>query len=67
MDRVAPWVHYVPVQINLSDLHDTLIFFRGGVDGEGAHEDLGRKIAIAGRKWSKNYWRQEDLTAYLFR
>ncbi|KAG2351992.1 glycosyl transferase family 90-domain-containing protein [Suillus spraguei] len=67
MDRVAPWVHYVPVQIDLSDLYDTLIFFRGGLRGEGAHEDLAKKIAVAGRAWSQTYWRREDLTAYAFR
>ncbi|KAG1871500.1 glycosyltransferase family 90 protein [Suillus subluteus] len=67
MDRVAPWVHYVPVQIDLSDLYDTFTFFRGGLDGEGAHEDLAKKIAAAGREWSQTYWRKEDLTAYTFR
>ncbi|KAG2151174.1 glycosyl transferase family 90-domain-containing protein [Suillus bovinus] len=67
MDRIAPWVHYVPVQIDLSDLYDAFTFFRGGPQGEGAHEDLAKKIAGAGREWSKQYWRQEDLTAYTFR
>ncbi|KAG0702171.1 glycosyl transferase family 90-domain-containing protein [Suillus ampliporus] len=67
MDRIAPWLHYVPVQVDLSDLYDTFTFFRGGLQGEGAHEDLARKIATAGREWSKKYWRQEDLTAYTFR
>ncbi|KDR70234.1 hypothetical protein GALMADRAFT_160044 [Galerina marginata CBS 339.88] len=66
-DRVAPWVHYVPIQIDLSDLHDALIFFRGDGNGDGAHEHLARKIAIAGRKWSKAFWRKEDLTSYFFR
>ncbi|KAG2351994.1 glycosyl transferase family 90-domain-containing protein [Suillus spraguei] len=67
MDRVAPWVHYVPVQVDLSDLYDSLTFFRGGLQGEGAHEDLAKKIAAAGREWSQTYWRKEDLTAYMFR
>ncbi|KAJ8584607.1 glycosyltransferase family 90 protein [Rhizopogon salebrosus TDB-379] len=66
-DRIAPWVHYVPVQVDLSDLYDTLTFFRGGFGGEGAHDDMARKIATAGREWSKKYWRREDLTAYMFR
>jgi len=67
MDRIAPWVHYVPVHIDLSDLHDTLVFFRGGLHGEGAHEEMARKIATAGREWSKKFWRKEDLTVYMFR
>ncbi|KAH7919709.1 glycosyltransferase family 90 protein [Leucogyrophana mollusca] len=67
MDRIAPWVHYIPVQMDLSDLLDSLTFFRGGPSGEGAHEDLARKIADAGRNWSKTFWRHEDMTAYMFR
>lgn len=66
-DRVAPWVHYVPIQTDLSDLYDALIFFRGDPNGEGAHEDLGRKIALQGRGWSKSYWRREDIIAYFYR
>ncbi|KAF9004568.1 glycosyl transferase family 90-domain-containing protein [Cyathus striatus] len=65
--RVAPWVHYVPIQLDLSDLHDALLFFRGDANGEGAHEDLARKIAKAGREWSLTFWRREDIIAYFFR
>ncbi|KAG6817367.1 hypothetical protein H0H87_009554 [Tephrocybe sp. NHM501043] len=65
-ERIAPWVHYIPIQTDLSDLPDALTFFRGDPNGERAHEDLGRKIAAAGREWSLKYWRKEDLTAYMF-
>ena len=62
--------------MDLSDLFDALLFFRGGLPGLGDggpvassehHEDLARKIATAGREWSMKYWRREDLTAYMFR
>ncbi|KAF4585112.1 Glycosyltransferase Family 90 domain containing protein [Pleurotus pulmonarius] len=66
-DRIQPWLHYVPVQVDLSDLHDSLLFFRGDPSGAGAHEDMARTIAAAGREWSKTYWRREDLIAYFFR
>ncbi|KAG6887518.1 hypothetical protein C0995_014656 [Termitomyces sp. Mi166 len=66
-DRIAPWVHYIPVQIDLSDLADSLTFFRGDPNGDGAHDDLARKIAMAGRDWSLRFWRRQDLTAYMFR
>jgi len=66
-DRIAPWLHFVPVKVDLSDVHDSLTFFRGDMEGEGAHDDLARKIAMAGRNWSKTFWRKEDLTAYMFR
>ncbi|KAJ7596214.1 glycosyl transferase family 90-domain-containing protein [Mycena floridula] len=67
MERIAPWLHYVPVQVDLSDLHDALVFFRGDINGKGAHEDLAKKIAKEGRQWSKTFWRREDLVAYFFR
>ncbi|KAH7912619.1 glycosyl transferase family 90-domain-containing protein [Hygrophoropsis aurantiaca] len=67
MDRIQPWAHYIPVQMDLSDLHDSLVFFRGGPGGEGAHDDHAQKIASAGRQWSKHFWRREDMTAYMFR
>lgn len=67
-NRIAPWVHYIPVQVDLSDAFDILTFFRGnGIDGDNSHDDLARKIALAGRHWSRTYWRREDLTAYMFR
>ncbi|KAG5645977.1 hypothetical protein DXG03_004769 [Asterophora parasitica] len=66
-DRIKPWVHYIPIQVDLSDLYDSLLFFRGDLHGENAHDELAHKIASAGRDWSLHYWRQEDLTAYMFR
>ena len=66
-DRVQPWVHYVPVQNDLSDLWDSLVFFRGGLDGRGRHEKEARRIARDGKEWAQRYWRKEDMTAYNFR
>ncbi|KAF5353935.1 hypothetical protein D9756_007153 [Leucocoprinus leucothites] len=67
MDRIQPWVHYVPVQVDLSDLYDTFLFFRGDLLGRGSHPDQARKIAQNSRKWAKEFWRKEDMTAYTFR
>ncbi|KAH8114400.1 glycosyl transferase family 90-domain-containing protein [Phellopilus nigrolimitatus] len=66
-DRVQAWVHYVPVQLDYSDLYDSLIFFGGDLSGEGAHEEMARSIANAGRDWVARYWRKEDVVAYMFR
>ncbi|KAG6883534.1 hypothetical protein C0993_005630 [Termitomyces sp. T159_Od127] len=66
-DRIAPWVHYVPIQADLSDLADALTFFRGDPNGVGAHDELARAIAGRGRAWSRAFWRKEDMTAYMFR
>ncbi|KAL0579315.1 hypothetical protein V5O48_002713 [Marasmius crinis-equi] len=65
--RIQPWVHYVPVQVDLSDLYDVLMFFRGDPNGNGAHDDLAKRIALEGRRWSQTFWRREDLVAYFFR
>ncbi|KAG6908851.1 hypothetical protein DXG01_003017 [Tephrocybe rancida] len=67
LDRIEPWVHYVPVQVDYSDVYDALVFFRGGLYGEGGHEDLARTIASEGRAWSRSFWRKEDITAYVYR
>ena len=66
-DRIQPWVHYVPVQVDYSDLYDVLVFFSGDLSGEGAHEDMAKKIGAAGRDWVYRHWRPEDVTAYMFR
>ncbi|KAF9220836.1 hypothetical protein BS17DRAFT_713280 [Gyrodon lividus] len=58
--RVAPWVHYVPIQVSYTDLHDAVAFFR-------AHDDLAARIAAAGKTWSQQFWREEDMSAYLYR
>ncbi|KAG2036385.1 glycosyl transferase family 90-domain-containing protein [Suillus americanus] len=65
--RLAPWVHYIPIQIDYSDLYDALLFFRGDPSGHGAHEDLAMKIAGRAREWSLEFWRKEDMVAYLYR
>lgn len=66
-DRVEPWVHYVPVQNDYSDLYDSLLFFAGDVSGKGAHDAMAKKIGLAGREWAHSFWRPEDVKAYMFR
>ena len=38
-----------------------------GDDRSPGHDDLGRKIAMAGRKWAAKHWRFADMEAYMFR
>ncbi|KAJ7769164.1 glycosyl transferase family 90-domain-containing protein [Mycena maculata] len=66
-DRMAPWVHYVPIQSSYADLLDVLVFFRGDPAGAGAHDEMAARIAAAGREWSRRFWRREDLVAYMYR
>ena len=60
-DRIQPWVHYIPIKADLTDLYDVLTFFRAG------HDSMGEEIATEGKKWSKAFWRREDMVAYQFR
>lgn len=66
-DRIQPWLHYVPISIDYSDLYDTFIFFRGGLSGENNHDELAKKIGYAGSAWADTFWRDEDATAYMYR
>ncbi|KAF8576246.1 glycosyltransferase family 90 protein [Ramaria rubella] len=66
-ERIMPWVHYIPVQVDLSDLYDILAFFRGDPSGAGAHDTLAARIARGGKTWSETFYRKEDMVAYQFR
>ncbi|ORY21979.1 hypothetical protein BCR39DRAFT_474188 [Naematelia encephala] len=66
-DRIQPWVHYVPIQMDYSDLYDALTFFRPDPAHPGAEATLGADIAAEGREWSLTHWRKEDMVAYVFR
>ncbi|GAA5821220.1 hypothetical protein JCM3770_006880 [Rhodotorula araucariae] len=66
-DRIQPWLHYVPVKVDYSDLYDILTFFRGTPDGKGAHDELAKKIGLAGKHWARDHWRKQDMAAYMFR
>ncbi|WVR05878.1 hypothetical protein IAU60_002904 [Kwoniella sp. DSM 27419] len=61
-DRIQPWVHYIPIKADLTDVYDVLSFFRA----EG-NDYLAKEIATAGKRWSKTFWRKEDMIAYQFR
>jgi hypothetical protein len=60
-DRIQPWIHYIPIKADLTDLYDVMSFFQDG------HDELAGKIAKQGKEWSKTFWRQEDMMSYQFR
>ncbi|KAJ9111349.1 hypothetical protein QFC19_001117 [Naganishia cerealis] len=66
-DRSQAWVHYVPVQLDNSDLYDTLAYFRGDEDGNNGDDEAAYKIAAAGRSWFETHIRREDMAAYASR
>lgn len=55
------------MQVDYSDMWDIMAFFRGGMNGEGAHDALGKEIAEAGKEWVRLCYRWADLEAYQFR
>ncbi|GAA5910466.1 hypothetical protein JCM8208_004485 [Rhodotorula glutinis] len=66
-DRVQEWVHYIPVKVDYSDVYDIMAFFVGMPDGSGGHDSLGEKIGQAGKDWARDFWRYEDMAAYMYR
>jgi len=55
---LKPWVHYVPVSIDLtSDLYQISTFFLGTPDGLEGHDDLAREIADAAARFTDEHWR----------
>ncbi|BEJ13145.1 hypothetical protein CspHIS471_0303190 [Cutaneotrichosporon sp. HIS471] len=59
-DWLTPWVHYVPVQTDYSDLYDSLSY-RMSTDG------VSRNITESAIHFAHTYWRWEDMQAYMLR
>jgi len=60
---LLPWVHYVPLSLQLDEVAETVRFFRFEPDGEA----LARRIAHESRAWARRTLRREDLEAWMFR
>ncbi|KAK7203726.1 hypothetical protein BZA70DRAFT_58323 [Myxozyma melibiosi] len=59
-DRLIPWVHYVPLSLDLKEGFEILRFL---LDNDVS----GKFIADSGRRWSKRTMRKEDMQIYFFR
>ena len=59
-DRIKPWVHYIPVALDLSDLEERV---QWALDNDGEAQAIVRR---ANRVMSREV-RQEDLDCYWFR
>lgn len=62
-ERLAPWVHYVPVGLAMEELPELMRYFTD--DKEGRR--IAREIAESGREWFERVLRREDFTVYLYR
>ena len=54
---LKPWVHFVPIKSDLSDLEEKLIYLR-------SNDDIGKKIALNSEEFfsNKSYFDWEDLS-----
>lgn len=67
-DWMTPWVHYIPMQLDYSDLYNIMAFFVGSPDGrQPGRDDLAQQIAEQGKKFAEEHWRWENMQAYMFR
>ncbi|KAH7341008.1 hypothetical protein B0J17DRAFT_653701 [Rhizoctonia solani] len=66
-DWLIPYYHYVPIQVDYSDLYDTLAFFAGTPDGLLGHDHLAEKIGAQAHTFTVEQWRPEDMQVYIYR
>ena len=66
-----------PIQSDYSDVYNVMAFFRGdpemetetetetGTGAGGGHEELAEKIGRQASEYAREYWRWEDMQAYV--
>ncbi|BGP40375.1 hypothetical protein JCM10449v2_004337 [Rhodotorula kratochvilovae] len=64
---IQPWVHYIPLKVDYTDLFDIMAFFAGDLDGRNAHDALAKQVADNGKDYAARFWRYADMEAYFFR
>ncbi|GAB1197595.1 hypothetical protein APSETT444_006893 [Aspergillus pseudonomiae] len=62
-DWLIPWVHYIPLSMDLSDFPEIVRYLTQEPDGQA----LGKKVADEGRKWANTVLRKEDMTLVFWR
>lgn len=75
--RVEAWVHFVPVDLRLTETWSLLAYFAGWPQNPAdassteylmpPHDAEGERIARAGKEWAAKVLRKEDMEIYLFR
>jgi Glycosyl transferase family 90 len=62
--RLLPWLHYIPLSMDMAELEDMLEFFFGtGPRGDRVLE----AIADEGRTWVRRALRRDDMRVYMYR
>nr|XP_042115226.1 protein O-glucosyltransferase 1 isoform X1 [Peromyscus maniculatus bairdii] len=55
--QLKPWVHYIPVKTDLSNVQELLQFVK-------ANDDIAQEIANRGSQFIKNHLQMDDITCY---
>ncbi|RVD88596.1 uncharacterized protein DFL_002774 [Arthrobotrys flagrans] len=62
-DWLVPWVHYVPLSLDMAESSEVLRYFTAEKEGK---EGI-KKVASQGRSWAKKVLRKEDFEVWFFR
>ncbi|KAL3481261.1 glycosyl transferase family 90-domain-containing protein [Aspergillus californicus] len=62
-DVLVPWVHYVPVNKDATDVPEILRFF----EQDPAGQEIARAIGEEGQAWAAKTLRNDDMDVYMFR
>lgn len=62
-DWIIPWIHYLPVRMDVDDLPEMVRFLTQ--DSEG--RDLGHQVAQESRDWALRVLRKVDMQLYVWR
>ena len=62
-DRLASWLHFIPLDNTFQDLYAALEFFVGHPEGDAA----AQRIAEQGKVWAERVLRREDMRLYVWR
>lgn len=62
-DRLVPWVHYIPVSIEMEELPELVTFLTSTTKGQ----EIARKIGEQGQDWYNRALRKIDINIYTYR
>jgi hypothetical protein len=58
-----PWIHYIPLSLELEEVAETMRFFRYEPEGD----KYAKRIADESKRWANHVLRKEDLEVWFFR
>ncbi|GAW19682.1 hypothetical protein ANO14919_091710 [Xylariales sp. No.14919] len=62
-ERLAPWVHYIPVSQSMEELPELVFYLTSTESGQ----KRARQIAEQGRRWFARAFREVDVAIYMYR